>query len=222
MKYIIYLLCLFALIACRTPREINKDIWTKYKAEKGEQIAEEDLEELANSMHVNHIDTAACGYALKGNTKRAQVLSARGLPITKIRVKLLLEGKRPSEVESIILEKARNPQTPPETIQILASSNLEVKKLLAGNPNTPEHLLLQWACNGKGPVKKEMVDKRDSEKLFLEMIRCFHNNLPDHNLHHDLKEKYQGKNKKIMKALLEKEAKWKNSLPAVIFNEMRE
>ncbi len=221
MKYIICLLCLLALVACRTPQEINKDIWTKYKAEKGEQIAEEDLEELANSIHVNHIDTAACGYALKGNGERARVLAARGLPITRIRVQLLLEGKRPSEVEKNILEKARNPQTSPETIQILASSNLEVKKFLAGNPNTPEHLLLHWACNGQGPVKKEMVDKRDSEKLFLEMIRCFRNNLPDHNLLHDLKEKYQGKNEKIMKALLEKEAKWKKSLPAVIFNKIK-
>jgi len=49
---------------------------------------------------------------------------------------------------TLLLEEAKNPRTPPERLRVLASqASPEVRRAVAGNPNTPEEVLLRLAVH---------------------------------------------------------------------------
>ncbi|BBM86163.1 HEAT repeat-containing PBS lyase [Candidatus Uabimicrobium amorphum] len=84
---------------------LNSCVWQAYIEEDKSVFSQEDIQLLAISEDYNILNTTATIYAWQGNTKKANIYSSKAFRETAKRVKLLLEGKTPKQVEEEIKTK---------------------------------------------------------------------------------------------------------------------
>ncbi|MEX2666881.1 HEAT repeat domain-containing protein [Candidatus Uabimicrobium amorphum] len=83
---------------------LNRCLWNAYLEEK-KIFHQMDIELLSLSKNKNYFDTVATIYAWQGNAKKAYEYAAKAIAETPKRVKLLLEGKAPKQVEENMKKK---------------------------------------------------------------------------------------------------------------------
>ncbi|MEX2666875.1 caspase family protein [Candidatus Uabimicrobium amorphum] len=81
---------------------INQKLWQAYLNKNISNIKQKDLEYLSNFTRKDYIDTIAVIYTLQQKKLEAKKYAKKGSKNTQMRVKLLLKGFSPQEVEIIV------------------------------------------------------------------------------------------------------------------------
>ena len=103
----------------------NTKLWNSYLEEKTHSQENKYLHQLLYSKKAKHKNTIATIYAIRGKKKLALSFANKAIPETLWRVKMLLQGIKPKQVEKIIEEK--NNRTIKEKIRFQQQENIYKK-----------------------------------------------------------------------------------------------